>query len=227
MKDINALDLDPIKVKLMHKESGAGWTLEHANAVEREYRRFLYLMKTFPQEQAAPLVDVDTFWHYHILDTLKYAADCQAVFGHFLHHFPYIGLRGEDDLAAHERLGVRMQQLYEETFGTPYPLLLGAAESQARGSAYSAVASQTAYSAVAGKTAYSAVAQKTAYSAVAAGTAYSAVAAQTAYSAVAAQTAYSAAGQRSAYSAAAGNAAFSQNASSGLFTVRPRLPQPA
>ncbi|MYM39992.1 glycine-rich domain-containing protein [Duganella qianjiadongensis] len=209
MKDIDALDLEPIKVKLMHKESGEGWTLEHANAVEREYRRFLYLMKTFPQEQAAPLVDVDTFWHYHILDTLKYAEDCQAVFGHFLHHFPYIGLRGEDDLAAHERLGVRMQQLYEETFGTAYPLLLGAGEQQAKGSAYSAVAQQTAYSAVA------------------AGTAYSAAAARTAYSAVAAQTAYSAAGQRSAYSAASGNAAISQSAGSGLFTVRPRLPQPA
>ncbi|MYN47207.1 glycine-rich domain-containing protein-like [Pseudoduganella sp. FT93W] len=229
MNVIDALDLEPIKVKLMHKESGEGWTLEHANAVEREYRRFLYLMKTFPQEQAAPLVDVDTFWHYHILDTLKYAEDCQAVFGHFLHHFPYIGLRGEDDLAAHERLGVRMQQLYEETFGTAYPLLLGAAEQQAQGSAYSAVASQTAYSAVAAKTAYSAVAQQTAYSAVARQTAYSAVAAKTAYSAVAAQTAYSAVsapGQRSAYSAVS-NSATGQNADSGLFTVRPRLPQAA
>jgi len=217
MNNIDALDLEPIKVKLMHKESGEGWTLEHANAVEREYRRFLYLMKTFPQEQAAPLVDVDTFWHYHILDTLKYAQDCQTVFGHFLHHFPYIGLRGEDDLAAHERLGVRMQQLYEETFGTAYPLLLGAGEQPAKGSAYSAVASQTAYSAVA---------QQTAYSAVAAGTAYSAAASRTAYSAVAAQTAYSAAGQHSAYSAAPGSAAISQSSSS-LFTVRPRLPQTA
>ncbi len=120
MHAIAALDLEPIKVKLMHEESGEGWTLERANAVEFEYRRFLFLMKKFPNEQTAPLVDVDTFWHYHILDTMKYAVDCDAVFGHFLHHFPYIGLRGEDDEAAHIRVGERMKELYEETFGVDY-----------------------------------------------------------------------------------------------------------
>lgn len=117
---IAALDLEPIKVKLMHEESGEGWTLERANVVEFEYRRFLFLMKKYPHEQTAPLVDVDTFWHYHILDTVKYHADCDAVFGHYLHHFPYIGLRGEDDEAAHIRVGQRMKELYEDTFGEDY-----------------------------------------------------------------------------------------------------------
>jgi hypothetical protein len=117
---IAALDLEPIKVKLMHEESGEGWTLHRANAVEFEYRRFLFLMKKYPGEQTAPLVDVDTFWHYHILDTMKYHADCNAVFGHYLHHFPYIGLRGEDDEAAHIRVGQRMKELYEDTFGEHY-----------------------------------------------------------------------------------------------------------
>lgn len=219
MNVINALDLEPIKVKLMHKESGEGWSLERANAIETEYRRFLFLMKQFPNEQTAPLVDVDTFWHYHILDTMKYAADCDAVFGYFLHHFPYIGLRGEDDLAAHERLGHRMQELYEATFGESY--LRGAAHQDV---AYSAAPGVTAYSAAPGKTAYSAapgVAANTAYSAapgVAAKTAYSAapgVAANTAYSAapgVAAKTAYSAApgvSAKTAYSAAPGVTAYS------------------
>jgi hypothetical protein len=141
-KAINDLDLDPIKVKLMHKESGEGWSLEKANAVEAEYRRFLILMKKFPTEQTAPLFDVDTFWHYHILDTMKYATDCEAVFGYFLHHFPYIGLRGEDDEAAHQRIGARMKELYEETFGEPYIRAEG--ESQ---TAWSASAVQTAWSA--------------------------------------------------------------------------------
>src|ERR1700740_1497129 len=119
-KGISELDLEPIKVKLMHKESGEGWSLEKANAVEFEYRRFLILMKKYPSEQHAPLVDVDTFWHYHILDTMKYASDCDQVFGYFLHHFPYIGLRGEDDEAAHQRVGLRMKELYEATFGEDY-----------------------------------------------------------------------------------------------------------
>ncbi|GJJ00837.1 hypothetical protein RugamoR64_13750 [Duganella rhizosphaerae] len=214
MNVINALDLEPIKVKLMHKESGEGWSLERANAIETEYRRFLFLMKQFPNEQTAPLVDVDTFWHYHILDTMKYAVDCDAVFGHFLHHFPYIGLRGEDDLVAHERLGHRMQELYEATFGESY--LRGAAHQDV---AYSAAPGASAYSAAPGVTAYSAapgVAANTAYSAapgVSAKTAYSAapgVAAKTAYSAapgVSAKTAYSAAPGVTAYSAAPGKVA--------------------
>lgn len=120
MNAIAELDLEPIKIKLMHKESGEGWSLERANAVEFEYRRFLTLMKKFPNESTSPLVDVDAFWHYHILDTMKYAADCQAVFGYFLHHFPYIGMRGDDDAATLARLGVRMKQLYEAEFGEPY-----------------------------------------------------------------------------------------------------------
>nr|WP_315394262.1 glycine-rich domain-containing protein-like [uncultured Duganella sp.] len=120
MNVIHALDLDPIKVKLMHKESGEGWSPERANAVEFEYRRFLTLMKKFPNEQTAPLVDVDTFWHYHILDTMKYAADCEAVFGYFLHHFPYVGMRGEADEAELARIGRRMKELYEAEFGEDY-----------------------------------------------------------------------------------------------------------
>ncbi len=179
---IAALDLEPIKVKLMHAESGEGWSLAQVNAVEFEYRRFLYLMKMFPREQTAPLFDVDIFWHYHILDTMKYAADCQAVFGYFLHHFPYLGLRGEDDEAAHHRVGERMRELYEATFGDSY--LRPAAQ------AYSGVPAQqaSAYSGVPA-VAYSGVPQQQAK-----GTAYSGVPA-VAYSGVPAQqakgTAYS------------------------------------
>ena len=39
-KAIADLDLEPIKVKLMHLESGEGWSLEKVNAIEFEYRRF-------------------------------------------------------------------------------------------------------------------------------------------------------------------------------------------
>jgi hypothetical protein len=121
-KAVMELNLDPIKKKLMHLESGEGWSLEKANAVEKEYRRFLCLMKLYPEENIAPLADIDTFWHYHILDTMKYAADCERVFGYFLHHCPHLGLdRTESE--EHERLesGKRMQELYEATFGDAYP----------------------------------------------------------------------------------------------------------
>ncbi|GJI88295.1 glycine-rich domain-containing protein [Duganella hordei] len=216
MNAIDALDLEPIKVKLMHKESGEGWSLERANAIEFEYRRFLFLMKMFPAEQAAPLVDVDTFWHYHILDTMKYAADCDAVFGQFLHHFPYIGLRGEDDLAAHESMGLRMKELYEATFGEDY--LRHTAGLQ---TAYSASPASTAYSASPGATAYSAspaqAAMKTAYSASPAKFAYSASPVKFAYSASPGQLAQSVTG------AAQAGAAIDKARLAGLYTDRPRL----
>jgi hypothetical protein len=114
---IAGLDLTPIKVKLMHKESGEAWSRSQADAVEFEYRRYLHLLKLFPEEQVAPRFDVDIFWHYHILDTMKYAADCEQIFGYFLHHSPYSGPGGEDDKADHQRTGARMQELYEMTFG--------------------------------------------------------------------------------------------------------------
>jgi len=117
---IAALDLNPIKTKLMHKESGEGWSLEHANAIETEYRRFLYLMKAFPHVPTAPLVDVDTFWHYHILDTMKYARDCEQAFGYFVHHYPYLGLEGENGVEMRQQAGERMHELYESTFGVSY-----------------------------------------------------------------------------------------------------------
>jgi hypothetical protein len=115
------LDLEPIKMKLMHAASGEGWSLEKANAVEKEYRRFLCLMKMYPDEDTAPLVDVDTFWHYHILDTMKYAADCEQAFGYFLHHYPYVGMRDDDDEQFRLASGDRMKALYEATFGDAYP----------------------------------------------------------------------------------------------------------
>ena len=77
-------------------------------------------MKAFPAMEMAPLEDVDTFWHYHILDTMKYARDCEQVFGYFLHHYPYLGMEGEDGMAVQQQAGERMRELYESTFNVPY-----------------------------------------------------------------------------------------------------------
>jgi hypothetical protein len=122
-KAVMEINLDSIKAKLMHVASGEGWSLEQANAVEKEYRRFLCLMKKYPNENTAPLVDVDTFWHYHILDTMKYAIDCEHAFGYFLHHYPYVGMGGQADERVRVDAGDRMRELYETTFGDAYPAL--------------------------------------------------------------------------------------------------------
>lgn len=210
--DIAALDLDPIKVKLMHVESGEGWSLDQANAVELEYRRFLYLMRKFPDERAAPRSDVDIFWHYHILDTIKYARDCQAVFGYFLHHFPYIGLRGTEDLAAHREVGERMRDLYEETFGEPF--MSGALASK---TAFSTRATDTAFSTRVIDTAFSTSVTNTAFSTRVAGTAFSTRAPDTAFS-----TRVTATAEAGASPSGEADGAWSPQAK-GFFTVRPSL----
>lgn len=111
------LDLAPIKMKLMHVASGEGWSALRADAVEAEYRRFLFLMKKYPDAEASPTVDVDTFWHYHILDTQKYALDCEALFGYFLHHYPYVGIGAAANDGDHAAGGERMRAIYEAEFG--------------------------------------------------------------------------------------------------------------
>jgi len=114
---IDALDLACIKLKLMDAEEGHGWSREYADKMEIAYRRFLALMTKFPEETIAPTKDIDKFWHGHILDTLKYAEDCEKVFGYFLHHFPYFGMRGEEDAKSLQAAADKLHVLYEREFG--------------------------------------------------------------------------------------------------------------
>jgi hypothetical protein len=118
---IQALDLDPIKLKLMDPEEGQGWSREYADRMEVAYKRYLTLLAKFPDETIAPTKDVDKFWHGHILDTMKYAEDCENMFGYFLHHFPYSGLRGAQDAADHRVAGEAFHALYEREFGEALP----------------------------------------------------------------------------------------------------------
>ena len=116
---IEALDFTMIKFKACRAEDGYGWSAGYANKMEVAYKRYLMLHARHPEMTLAPEQDVDRFWHMHILDTRKYAADCEATFGYFLHHFPYLGLRGEDDAKALQAAFEEMQRLSAEEFGEP------------------------------------------------------------------------------------------------------------
>ena len=116
---IEALDLTPIKSKASRGEDGYGWSPQYADQMELAYKRYLILHAKYPEMTLAPERDIDRFWHMHILDTRKYAADCEATFGHFLHHFPYLGLRGEGDEQVLQAAFEAMQWLYAEEFGEP------------------------------------------------------------------------------------------------------------
>lgn len=114
---IAALDLTPIKFKATRQEDGYGWTPEYAERIALAYKRYLMLHAKYPDRMLAPDQEVDHFWHLHILDTRKYAADCEAIFGYFLHHYPYFGLRGEDDAKALQAAFEMTQALSAQEFG--------------------------------------------------------------------------------------------------------------
>ena len=118
---IQALDLGPIKVKLMDADEGQGWSREYADRVEIGYKQFLTLLVTHPETTIAPNKEIDKFWHAHILDTMKYADDCQRVFGYFLHHFPYFGMRSAEDAAQLEQASRDTQRLFAEEFSDVMP----------------------------------------------------------------------------------------------------------
>jgi hypothetical protein len=91
-----SLDLGPIMFKLMATKDGKGWSREKTEAAVESYRRFLFLTVT-QGETIVPSQDADEVWHTHILDTRKYREDCGETFGFFLDHFPYFGMRSDED----------------------------------------------------------------------------------------------------------------------------------
>ena len=60
---------------------------------------------------------MDTVWHYHILDTRAYVSDSDRVFGGYFHHYPYFGLRGEEDEKQLEASFQKTKQYYQDLFG--------------------------------------------------------------------------------------------------------------
>lgn len=96
---LGELDLTNIGRKLMEPApEGKGWTAEQVTNAELWYRRYLELCLRYPSFPVVPNYPIDTFWHQHILDTRAYIADCNNVFGEYLHHYPYFGLNGDADV---------------------------------------------------------------------------------------------------------------------------------
>jgi len=56
------------------------------------YKKFLYLLKVVkPSFHLVPTVDIDIFWHTHMLDSNHYTEDCNRYLGFFLQHDDKIG----------------------------------------------------------------------------------------------------------------------------------------
>lgn len=91
---------------------------------ELEYRRFLWLARTYPNTSLSPTKLADELWHRHILFTQKYQSDCQCVFGCFLHHEPFDGFTNKALVKESHENGVRLYRKHfrsrsEQETGSP------------------------------------------------------------------------------------------------------------
>lgn len=111
------LDLEPIAYRLINSNEER-WSLEETNQLISRYLMFLLLIYLYPNGKIIPSKEIDRVWHYHITDTMKYAEDCEMLFGHFIHHFPYFGKRGKVDRDNLQIAFEQTQVLFQEHFGT-------------------------------------------------------------------------------------------------------------
>jgi hypothetical protein len=113
------LDLADVRMKLAHPDEGVGISPGEIMVMEREYRRFLVLHLLHPDADIVPCKVVDEMWHRHILDTAAYRTDCVVIFGRFLDHYPYFGMRSDQD--AEDLAGAYSDTIakYRAAFGEP------------------------------------------------------------------------------------------------------------
>lgn len=94
MVKVSDIDFSKINAKL---ESHHGISKDRVKMMQDIYCKWLVLHMCYPDAELTPNEILDEYWHAHILDTKAYADDCQKLFGHYLHHYPYFGLEGDAD----------------------------------------------------------------------------------------------------------------------------------
>ena len=118
---VASIDLEMVKMKMREPAEDLHWSTDQIEDAEVEYKRYLTLCILFPypKHSIVPNKIMDTMWHYHIMDTKAYHRDCNRVFGHYFHHFPYFGLRGEEDAENLKQSFEQTKSFYMVTFGEP------------------------------------------------------------------------------------------------------------
>ena len=113
---IDAIDFSMVIDKIV---STKGWKKSDVEKICVLYRHFLFLNKKYMDAclSLPPSEEIDEFWHNHILDTHKYKADCDKIFGTYLHHYPYFGIDGKTDLTDLSNAFDKTQELYHKEFG--------------------------------------------------------------------------------------------------------------
>jgi hypothetical protein len=118
---INSIDFSMIIFKITRPDPNISriWTEESANIVVQYYKNYLWLLRKYSEAYhiLPPSIEIDEIWHHHILDTYKYYNDCLNIYGQFLHHYPYFGMRGEQDSTDLANTFKITQMLHLKEFG--------------------------------------------------------------------------------------------------------------
>jgi len=126
------INLEAVKSNICRRRR---WSMKRCAVAELEYKRMLTLLLWNPAlpHPIVPTLLVDEIWHAHILDTRAYHRDMQALFGEYLHHFPYLGEDGAESERRKDEAFELSSALYARTFGEPVFQSLNALR-RARGS---------------------------------------------------------------------------------------------
>ncbi|ANJ96313.1 hypothetical protein ADP72_14110 [Serratia plymuthica] len=121
VKHIDSMDFSMLKFKLTQVDPLVSrvWSSDEFCLTEQYYKNFLYLNKKYGREVKVivPSLAIDEFWHHHILDTRSYITDCNHIFGYYFHHYPYFGMRSDEDYKNLNEAFEITQIIYEEEFG--------------------------------------------------------------------------------------------------------------
>jgi hypothetical protein len=77
-----------LRAVMAHVAEDTGMEGADLARAEELYRQFLTLKGRYPDMTVVPPKLVDTVWHTHITFTRQYMADCEVLFGEYLHHTP-------------------------------------------------------------------------------------------------------------------------------------------
>lgn len=117
---LSALEITPPGAALSFARRLArenAWSLEFAEAVIVEYKKFLYLI-AHTREELTPSDEVDQAWHLHLVYTRAYWQDlCEDILGFPLHHQPTEG--GSTQGAHYREVYAKTLVRYAEVFGEP------------------------------------------------------------------------------------------------------------
>lgn len=113
---VAALDLSRVTSKAAERHN---WTTQEAQTAEDDYRRFLYLLMKYPGQTFVPWTqELDLLWHEHILDTRRYATDCQRLFGRFIHHDPHVRQTPRAELQAKQKTAYLFNYEFNQPLGS-------------------------------------------------------------------------------------------------------------